>query len=67
MSSLTIALVGLVAWLGLLAVLMAVLVLRTRHRRRDRRQRGDRRVGLPDLRPVQVERRRGTDRRGVAA
>jgi hypothetical protein len=67
MSSLTVVLLALAAWLLFLAVLTGVLVVKTRNRRRDRRQSGDRRVGLPDLRPVKVERRRGTDRRGVAA
>jgi hypothetical protein len=67
MSSLTVVLIGLLAWLLFLAVLTGLLVLRTRNRRRDRRLSRDRRVGLPDLRPVKVERRQGGDRRQIAA
>jgi hypothetical protein len=68
----------LLVWAGVLAVLVAALALGTRRRRpvveqvperrgaRIDRRRGDgnRRMGMPDLRPVRVERRTTGDRRG---
>lgn len=72
MSSLTLVLIGLLIWLLLLVAIMLVFVFRTRPRQRrqaDRRRVMDRRTGLPDPRPVPIERRRGPDRRqrGIAA
>ena len=71
--------VVLLSWAGVLAVLVTALALATRHRREPRedvkvrsatvdrrRAEGDRRVGLPDLRPDPVERRSGLDRRSGA-
>ena len=72
---------GLLAWLLLaVGVVLLVVVLpgwgRISARRESRRsarlalerRSGDRRIGLPDTRPVRVERRSGVDRRrGPAA
>jgi hypothetical protein len=62
---LTIGLI-LLAWLLLLpTLLLAGLAIRGwRARKADRRVTRDRRVGMPDTRPVRVERRSGFDRRG---
>ena len=78
MSLLTAVLIGLLIWLLVLAALIVVVALGSRRRRGhdvadremelsmadDRRSGGDRRIGLPDTRPVRIERRRGPDRRG---
>jgi len=78
MSLLTWVLIGLLVWLALLAVLVGLFVLSARRPRRneslefevsqaERRTGADRRIGLPDTRPVRTERRQGPDRRGLAA
>jgi hypothetical protein len=73
MPATTIILIVVLAWVVLSLVLAVVVFVIPkplhpgdedfRASRGDRRA-GDRRIGMPDLRPVRVERRSGGDRRG---
>jgi hypothetical protein len=71
MSTLDLVLLVVAVWLLLLAGITALLVAKSRRSRVDysdepepeRRRGGDRRIGLPDSRPVRIERRHQPDRR----